>query len=222
MQEIHLGIGSTPEEELGFFLGEVSAGAFITGNALASAIGLTAGTAQHSDEPWLKFLDLVDGKTKYVAKKTFRHTISWDQINAVNAVYGDRSIEINGESFKVRLLKGASGDPVEGISGYDTVSSHGSEWNRLFYPLVPNTANSNKIPTYPISGEGIRFGAWANYTDAELDNSSRWTWCQETNASNTSQRVRRGNSGLSYFGLAGSSNAYSYYAWRPVLELVED
>lgn len=33
------------------FLGEVSVNRMITGNALASHLGLTAGTAQHSDEP---------------------------------------------------------------------------------------------------------------------------------------------------------------------------
>lgn len=40
----------------GVFLGEVPASEFITGDALAERIGLTAGTSQHSDTPWLKFL----------------------------------------------------------------------------------------------------------------------------------------------------------------------
>src|SRR5690606_33437971 len=101
------------------FLGEVPVTELISGDALAAAIGLTTGTAQYSDEPWLHFIDPVDGLTKYVAKKPYRHTISWDQLTAINAVYGDRTLVIQGNTYKVRLLKGANSDPYVGGGGYD-------------------------------------------------------------------------------------------------------
>ncbi len=201
------------------FLGEVAAADFITGNALASAIGLTAGTALNSNEPWLHFE--IDGKTLYVAKKIFRHTVSWNHINARGAVFGTATVVIQGKTYKVRLLKGANSDPTPAGAGYDQEKTWGSEWNRLFYPLVPNTAQSAQIPTYPISGEGILFGGWANYTDAQLDISNRYMWCQETNVDSAGQRVLRGIYGLSYLSFNASSVANSNYGWRPVLELVE-
>jgi hypothetical protein len=78
---------------------------------------LTAGTSQNSDAGWLKYLD--KGDLKYVAKKTFRHSISWDNINAVNAVFGDRIVTIGNDVFSVMLL--STGD-----------------WNRLIYPVHEN------------------------------------------------------------------------------------
>lgn len=205
------------------FLGEVSASTFITGDALASGIGLTAGTAQHSNEPWLKFLT-GEGKTLYVAKKPFRYNLSWNHINTANAVYGDRTIEINGESFKVRLLKGAASDPTVSGGGHDLEKTWGSEWNRLMYPLVPNPTNT---PTHPISGEGIHYGEWGNYTEAQLNVGSsggngRYSWCQETDAGNSGVRIVRGTVGLSYISLVGFSSVSTLYGWRPVLELIDD
>ena len=41
--------------DAGWF-GEVKASDFITGDELAKLIGLTAGTSQYSDEPWLCLL----------------------------------------------------------------------------------------------------------------------------------------------------------------------
>lgn len=161
------------------FYGEVPVSELITGTALASAIGLTAGTAQHSNEPWLKFN--LDGRTLFVAKKPYRHSISWNHISTANAVYGSRTIEINGETYKVRLLKGSATDPYVGGDGADLVGTHGSEWNRLFYPLIPNPVNK---PSYPISGEGLVYGAWMDYTETELvmvsaAGNGNYSYCQE-------------------------------------------
>lgn len=207
------------EDEVGEtrFYGEVTTEALIDGVSLATAIGLTAGTAQNTTEPWLAFE--LDGKLLLVAKKTLRHTISWDQIQAANAVYGSRSVDIHGSSYRIRLLKGAATDPISGGSGtHDPEQSWGSEWNRLFYPLVPNPVNT---PTHPTSREGIRYGAWANYTETQLNIGSsggngRITRCQELSGGT---HVIRGNAGLSYLGYGASSYVSSAFGWRPVLEL---
>lgn len=210
----------TPVTEGGVsFLGEFPANGFMNGAALASAIGLTAGTAQHSNEPWLKFN--LDGKTLYVNKKSYRHSISWDQINAVGAVFGTATVTINGLTYKVRLLKGAASDPIYGGGAlHDPVQSWGSEWNRLMYPLVPNPTNK---PSSGISGEGIIYGASANYTETELNlvsssGTGRAIWCQESSGGS---RVFRGSVGLSFFNLYTSSGVTTATGWRPVLELVE-
>lgn len=98
---------------LGFF-GEVTTANLISGEDLCAAIGLTAGTPQHSDEPWLKFAR--NGKVLYVAKKTYRHSISWNDINAVGAVFGEAVVRIGNTSYVVRLLSS-------------------EEWNALIYPV---------------------------------------------------------------------------------------
>lgn len=96
------------------FYGEVPHNDFISGEDLCDAIGLTAGELQHSTEPWLKFA--LDGKIIYVAKKTYRHSISWNDINAVGAVTGAAGVWIDGRYYAVKLLST-------------------TEWDALMYPI---------------------------------------------------------------------------------------
>lgn len=204
-------------DHLSGLYGTVTANDFITGDVLANSIGLTAGTAQNSTVNWLKFN--LDGKTLFIPEKTFRRTITWDQIHACGAVFGDATVSIQGDTYKVRLLKGANTDPTTTGGGHDLEKTWGSEWNRLFYPLVPNPTNT---PTHPVSQEGIRYGAFANYTEDELNiggrgGNGRYNWCQESSGSN---RLTRGSSGLSYLFLTSSPGTLTAYGWRPCLELV--
>ncbi len=99
--------------KLGFF-GEVPAANFITGADLCNAIGLTAGTLQYSDEPWLKYAK--DTQTIFITKKPIKHSISWDSINAAGAVYGDKIIELGGVQYAITLMTT-------------------DEWNQLIYPV---------------------------------------------------------------------------------------
>jgi hypothetical protein len=206
-------IAGTMEE--GFF-GEVPASELITGDALASACGISAGTAQFSNEPWLKFA--YQGKILFVAKKPFRYSLSWNAINAANAVYGDRTVTIGGLTYKVRLMRGANKDPAD---AYEGSICHGSEWNRLMLPIHENAPNNWAYPNNvdsPTEDWGV------NYTDEDLlthynyGNGSR-SWCQEV-AETASLRVRRGGYGVSSSGSITASNSSSGYGWRPVLELL--
>ncbi len=111
-------ITGTPE--YGFF-GEVTSEELINGDDLCNLLGLTAGVSQNSDAGWLKVID--GDKMLLIAKQTFRHTISWNDINAVNAVFGT-IVTIGGVKYNTRLLS--------------TV-----EWDRFMYPLHidhPNNA----------------------------------------------------------------------------------
>lgn len=102
---------------VGGYFGEVSAIDLISGEDLCNAIGLTAGTLQESDAGWLKYYN--DNEIIYVAKRTFRHSISWNDINAVDAIFGDKKIVIGTHVFAVRALSSA-------------------EWNKLIYPVHVN------------------------------------------------------------------------------------
>jgi len=219
-----------PTRQHGFF-GEVTPSEFITGDALASAIGLTAGTSQNSTTPWLKFY--IDGKIVYVPKKTLRHSCAWYDIYKVGAVYGDdttglspagvpvvqdASVIIGSDTFKVMLIKGANSNTVTDEYGYDVAASHGSEWNRLFYNIcIADYSGGQKA-----SQEG---GQWAEYTDDDLGahyrtNNGRYSWCIEQHAYGATYRVLRGSFGVSHLSRYTVTTAGTYTGWRPRLELV--
>lgn len=205
------------------FLGEVPTSGFINGLELASAIGLTAGTAQHSNEPWLHFV--LDGKILYVAKKPYRYSVSWNHINAAGAVFGTKTVEINGKTYKVRLLKSTANDDMyTGSSGFDPVGAYGSEWNQLMYSVHSGKHTDTSNPS-PVSGEGIRFGTLAQYTDVDLvvhetAGNGSFSWCQETPSANTGARVYCGRYGVSRLGWYTASSVSPLIGWRPVLELI--
>lgn len=204
------------------FLGEQPVSGFIDGLQLASEIGLTAGIAQHSYSPWLHFV--LDGKTLYVAKTTYRYKLSWNHINASNAVFGSRIVVINGRTYKIRLLKSvATDDAYTGGGGWDPIQAYGSEWNRLMYSVHSDSHTDVRNPS-PVSGEGIRFGTLAQYTDLLVDyraGNGSYSWCQENHNASTVSRVCRGNNGVSFLSWLTASYASSGIGWRPVLELVE-
>lgn len=218
-RKIYLSSGPGPseliggDEDAGFF-GEVPADEFITGDQLASALMLNEGVSQNSTTPWLKFF--IDDKILFIPKKTLRHSISWDHINAVNAVYGDRSLDLLGYRFKIRLLQGINpGESATTANGSDLPITHQSEWNRLMYPICED------IVSYPKTSQ---IGPnWVSYTQAELNITSgdgRYTWCQETPSNSPSSRAFRGHYAVSYLLWNGSSTTSASLGWRPVLELV--
>ena len=198
------------------FIGEVQ---LITGDELASIIGLTAGTSQFSTEPWLHFND--NGRDIYIAKKPFRHTVSWDQLNAIGAVYGSKTVTIDNKLYMVRLLRGTNSDPTTGgtYSGYNTTIHQGSEWNRYMYPIHSTTHVSGSNPNTS------DMGTLAQYTDEQLHLRSNYgngtySWCQEVSGAGASSRVIRGYYGVTYGYGATSSVTYAYLGWRPLLELI--
>ncbi len=196
------------------FFGEVHPDALLNGVMLAKTLGLTVGTIQNTDAPWLKFA--LDGKTLFVAKKSLRYAISWNNINAVNAVYGDKIISIKGFNYKVRLMMTGMADPMNSSSGSVL---HGSEWNKLMLPI--HIEAKDKSWAYPNNVEA-EIPYWGiDYTDEDLQCGGslkgRASWCQEAYTSN---RLSRGGGGVSYSYHHTPSYSYDYIGWRPVLELV--
>ena len=228
-----------PVTHTGYY-GFVPSADLISGDALASLIGLTAGVSQYSDAGWFKFYvgpaatcnrnNNGYAYVAYVAKMPNRHTISWNNINAVNAVYGYRHELIMGMNCQVRLITGAEADPTIYTAGTSCLNNPGrnSEWNELLYRIhtaVPTCSNVS------IGMEGglstIRHGGtqnagpnWAEYTNTQMGvldtlNNGSACWAQESNGSN---RVRRGDTGLAYWGAFASSDTGENRGWRPVLQ----
>jgi hypothetical protein len=204
--------------DAGYF-GTVPSTEFIDGDSLASEIGLSTGVSQYSNTDWLKFA--YKGKILFRPTKAIRHSISWDAINNVGCVFGERTHTINGLTFKVRLMKGALTNPSK--TNDNDKGAIGSEWNTLMLPIhesapsdwaYPNNVNS------PTEDWGIDFTNQDLMTHHDYGNGS-YVWCQETPEVYTTQRVIRGNNGVSYSSRVSSSGTVSHYGWVPVLELVQ-
>src|SRR5690606_2765796 len=147
--------------------------------------------------------------------------ISWDHIHSKNAVYGGKVVEIDGQSYKVRLMRGALTDPSENNNA--DRGAHESEWNRLMLP-IHEQANTKKW-AYPAYVESDIPDWGIGFTDADLlthnsHGNGSYSWCQETPKSNTAFRVSRGYSGVSNSSWDTSSHSPAYYGFRPVLELL--
>ena len=217
------------------FYGEVASTDFITGDALATQIGLSAGISQYSNTEWLKFNS--DGKVVMIPKKPLRYNLSWEHIYQVGAVYGDDTVgsnpsggnrvqdtivTIDGFDYRVTLMKGAGADPTTDAVGYDIENGYGSEWNRLFYPIHSGTHTNSSNPASHTDPNAAPFGTWASYSDSDLvitSGNGRYQWMQETPAT-TSQRVLRGNNGVTGFYRYTAANTATGTGWRPRLELV--
>lgn len=91
------------------------------GKNLALAIGLTSGTAQHSETPWLKFMD--GGDVYFVPQKTIRYGSTWNAIYNQGAVYGDGSIGVLPPNGRI-------GDKisVDGDKNAFIIEDHESHW----------------------------------------------------------------------------------------------
>lgn len=189
------------------FYGEVPTAMLITGEQLALELGLSAGSSQYSNEPWLKFA--YQGKTLFIAKKPYRNNISWAEINAVDAVYGDRIITIDEREYRVRLMTGGDADPATGPGG---------EWDALIYHVVITGPDTKGWYDYdPID---------LNLTDASNspDVTGSRSWMQEHGTyeiDGYTGPLSRGGfivEGISAWSPSGGKD--HRYAWRPVLELV--
>lgn len=201
------------------WFGEVPAKDFITGDELAKKVGITAGTSQNSDCGWLKFAYM--GKVEFVAKKTIRHSISWDNINAANAVTGQRTIDIGGKTYKVRLLKGKTEGKQDDIKSNSGDINKGSEWNKLMLPIHKNAPTSewkykNNVDS-PTENWNVRYTDADLFTEASAGNGSR-SWCQEYGSHGS--RLFRGSDGVSDSNTFLPQNYDRLCGWRPVLELV--
>lgn len=199
------------------YLGEVLPAGLISGSELAAVLGITNGFAINDTTGWLKFKKQ-EGETILVAKRTFRYRLSWNQLEAAMAVFGDRLISIQGNTYKIRLLKGAEKDP----SNWNTSMSQAnpeiavpSEWNRFIHRVAAgNPGDAESFVSFTLADLNIAVSA-----------TGRMTLCQETLAESANIAVARGNTTLTVFNYVNkpdgsASSTQDHYGWRPVLELV--
>lgn len=231
------------------FFGIIPASDFITGDALASELGVTQGTSQFPNTPWLKYA--FKQEIYLVPLKAIRYSVSWDHLYLQGAVYGDgltageegaehhnltsssgtdltatkqdATVIVKGSRYRVGLLKGGASDPLNSYNDSDR-GSRGpeNEWNALILPVHEKAAagNWNYNQYAPTSVPDWGVG----FSDGDLMTHNKFgngslTWCQESSDANPSLRVGRGYSGASSLFANDSAGAYGGRGWRPRLKL---
>lgn len=211
------------------FYGELPT--LISQTALASAIGLTAGTVYVEQPGWFKFS--ANGKTLFVPKRPLRTNVTWYDFYKLGAVFGvdtvgptppktkpgviqSARVTIGTDVFRVRLMKGFSTDPfADGQGGIDRPSIRDGEFNRLILPMLADSQPGQSGPD------------WASYayTDLGIVNAGARQIVQEAgngnDATNEPYRFYLGRSlDVNYAYFIGYDARAASSGWRPVLELI--
>ena len=142
-----------PATDTGYY-GLVGSGDFISGNDVATDIGLSAGTSQHSDTPWLKFYvgpdaacnafarrgQIAQAYVAFIPQKTIRYDLTWNAIYDAGAVFGtgdngpynsgenvtqDAQVTIDGRDYIVRLPTCAKENPYPGDDDWSCADNIG-------------------------------------------------------------------------------------------------
>lgn len=196
-----------------------------TGTSLAQTLGIGNTTPEvliNNDSGWLKFVH--KGKIKYVAKKPFMHTVSWNDIAKAEAVYGNRTVRIGSRLFRVSLLSGAEADPSSWTASSTATDNKGagSEWNELIYRVHTDVPTDGTTTSHG----GKQVGSnWWNFSNADMvmtngSGNGSYTWCKETLSFDTAGRVIRG--GVSLSNVDGGTSSNAYVGWRPCLTLISE
>ncbi len=198
------------------YFGEIPATDLIDGAALATAVGLTQGTAHNTMINWLKFMH--KGKTLFMPKSTLRYSLSWDHLYNAGIVYGtdgpgpyhgsqgpvnqNKILVIKGNAYIVRLIKGGDAIPA---------TQNGGEVNDLLFKLW----ESDPSGTF-----------WTRQTPTQLGfgGNGQYNICQEPVLSpegHVLRRIASTNASLKdAFLTVPKTGVNTSHGWRPVLELI--
>ena len=189
-----------PITDTGYY-GAVDASELFTGQEIPTALGFTTGNLHNDNTQWLHFYVGSNAACNrepnkvpyeiYIAKRSVRYYVSWNDINAVGAVVGKAVTDKKGNGYICRIPTGAEADPHPGDSqGLDMTTGGLCEWDALMYRVHA---------VVPVGQVGNN---WESFNLSDTNNTAGGggiTWCQETLIDST-RRVRRGGSnGLAFF-----------------------
>lgn len=207
---------------------------------------------------WLKFIDYKykdkQGKprTFYVAKKPIKGALSWCDLYDAGVVYDDsysesgynaKEIDVNGDRYRVRLLRGESnyGDnPM--INNKDVHSPY--EWDRVMLPIIDQYREKYYDPEYDVTtwhynwfGDLTLGATYTNvtyqYKNVTVNGWEKYygqrNWMQESEKNDTTiydmSSIIRGGEQVpmkAKFMYRATANVawMDIIGWRPVLELI--
>ena len=146
---------------------------------------------------WLKFIDYEykDKKGKprtfYVAKKPVKNNLSWHDLYNAGVVYDDsysesgynaKEIDVNGDRYRVRLLRGESNYGNNPVMNEDFNSQ--SEWDRVMLPIIDQYRRPYYNPKYDTTTWHYN---WFGDLTLGATKSNIWFSINESNTTNTYQ-----------------------------------
>lgn len=174
----------------------------------------TLGNTPSDESKKLKWHKIKDGnKTLLICDRNILVNVSWDDLNNLGYVTG-KNVVIDGITYKARLLTG--GNYYRNSDAYAGGQPSNNEWDR-FIANEDNIGGLSKPSTTDLDSS-------QNSTDRNGEHNQKWnwgyiySWCQEVYRDNTSFRSVRGGNSACFYNYDGSSDRYSSYGWRPVLE----
>ena len=145
------------------YFGIVQSSEFITGNDLATALGITAGTSINSDTPWLKLVR--DGKIEFYPLLPLRHSITHNDIYNAGAVFGTgdegvlppngrigTNLSISASDNSINTTDNFQGDETSGDDYADTVCVQG---DTVILKGWSNSANNGSFTVDSITDSKI-------------------------------------------------------------------
>ena len=158
-------------------------------------------------------------KKLLIADRNILHSVSWDDLNAQNLVFG-KEVTIDGQQYRLRLMTGGlnyrSLDYLGEIDYYSGGYPATNEWDRIIsgeanYPGLPKPS-STELTNHSsnLNGTHNQYWNWYNF----------FSWTQETSSRDDSKRVLRGYYSARYWLDYGALIRSSNVGWRPVLEVL--
>lgn len=205
----------TPKANNGYY-GEVSADEFINGNEFfnltsSNNIGLPLPV---QNAGWLKFN--LDRKILFVSKVPLRKAILRSQLSDLGMVYGEKTITVGTDRFRVKILKCSTYPDSSVASGSSVIDPYvpGSDMSRTLWNVLSPTV----VSVY----EGEKWGDLSN-SDLVQDSGGTYSLSTETTqyqGNNFHAALNKNMRSISTVGqLSGTVN--NDLGWRPVLELIK-
>lgn len=192
---------------------------------------------------WLVFND--NEIEKLIPKRTLKYSISWDNIDEAGLVYGNKTVTVDGKTYKIRLMRAyndtVSVDWIDLNDNWDDGSyEKGSEWNRMILSLIGVYGNTNILGRFDYSTKQLveqNMAILANYSwekdfrgGNKRETSERFDdgvsrWMQNTSRFSIWCRAIRGNENKIHKAADSTYDEakknLNFFGWLPVLEEVK-
>ncbi|MDL2288764.1 hypothetical protein LJC32_05240 [Oscillospiraceae bacterium OttesenSCG-928-F05] len=156
-------------------------------------------------------------KTYLVADRVALVSVSWDDLNALDLIFG-KTVTIDGTQYLLRVLTGGSVQRNTS-DNYAGGSPTNNEWDQFItnelalsgLPTPSTTDLDNSLVEADRTGAHNQIWNWAGV----------YSWMQETYTTNSAIRAIRGYGSARIWNASTSSGRYANYGWRPCLEVLK-
>ncbi|XOS94335.1 DNRLRE domain-containing protein [Brevibacillus laterosporus] len=169
-------------------------------------------TSEANQLYWHKIIE--GSKTILICDRVILTTISWNDLNGDNRVFG-KTISIDGKQYKLRLLTCGYDRRSDMTGGYP----ENNEWDRY----ILNDDSISGLPKPESSDRDHTF----NSTDKYSKHNQFWNWFgiytlgQETYINHKEGRAVRGYGRAPSWSTEADVTVVSHTGWRPVLEVLK-